>query len=63
MLGLKEEFHLDAGEFNDVVIAERMRLGVQCFAIDHRKVGTLHMRDKKPLRPASNDCNLNAGLS
>jgi hypothetical protein len=55
---LEKEFHLDAADFDDVVILQWMGLGIQCLAIDDGKVGTFDMGNEIAMRPSGDDRNL-----
>src|SRR5919108_2489006 len=49
--GLEEEFHLDAGELDDVVVLERVRRRPDLLAVHVGTVGALDVSDEIPLRP------------
>src|SRR5882672_3498328 len=61
--GLQEEFHLDAGQFDDVVVLEGMGRGADFLAVD---AGTLHafdVGDEVALRPPGEHGDLHARLA
>src|SRR5260370_41920941 len=61
--GLQEEFHLDAGQFDDVVVLEGMGRGADFLAVDGGTLRAFDVGDEVALRPASQHRNLNAGLA
>src|SRR5438067_11882535 len=61
--GLQEEFHLDAGQFDDVVILERMGRSADFLAVDARPLVAFHMSDEIALRPPRQHRHLDAGLA
>src|SRR5512138_2352929 len=63
LLGLQEEFHLDAGELDHVVILERVRRGADLLAIHFRPLVAFDVRDEVALRPARQHRDLHAGLA
>src|ERR671939_1769839 len=60
--GLQEEFHLDAGQFDDVVVLERVGRGADLLAVDRGALVAFDVGDEITLRPASEDRHLHAGL-
>src|SRR5688500_8742284 len=61
--GLQKKFHLHAGQFDHVVVLERVRRGADLLAVDRRPVGALDVRDEVALRPAREHRDLHAGLA
>src|SRR3989449_10208913 len=61
--GLEEEFHLDAGELDDVVVLERVRRRPDLLAVHVGTVGALDVSDEIPLRPPREHGDLNARLA
>src|SRR5437867_10431865 len=61
--GLEEEFHLDPGKFDHVMVIQRVRLGVEGLAVYDRKARSLYVRDEKALRPTRDDGHLDAGFA
>src|SRR5438105_13633937 len=61
--GLEEEFHLHAGELDDVVVLERVRRRPDLLAVHVGTVGALDVSDEIPLRPPRQHGDLNAGLA
>src|SRR5215218_7841657 len=57
---LDEEFHLHAGQLDQIVVLERMRSGADCIAVDRRMHGTLDVGNEVALRAPGQDGNLNA---
>ena len=62
-LRLQEEFHLDAGELDHVVILERVRCCADLLAVDLRARRALDVGDEVALRPARQDRHLHARLA
>src|SRR3954471_21596766 len=62
-LGLEEEFHLHAGQFDDVVILERMRRGADFLAVDRRTLVAFDVGEEVALRTAREHGDLHAGLA
>src|SRR5262245_58849323 len=63
LLGLQEEFHLDAGELDHVVILERVRRGADLLAVHLGPLVAFHVGDEVALRPARQHRDLDAGLA
>src|SRR5260221_10637943 len=61
--GLQEEFHLDAGQFDDVVVLEGVRRGADFLAVDRRTVRALDVGDEIALRAARQHRDLHARLA
>src|SRR5207244_4086992 len=61
--GLEEEFHLHAGELDDVVVLERVRRRPDLLAVHVGAVGALDVSDEIPLRAAGEHRDLYAGLA
>src|SRR5947199_9075209 len=61
--GLEEEFHLDPGKFDHVMVIQRVRLGVEALAVYDRKACALYVGDEKALRPTRDDGHLDAGFA
>src|SRR5690348_3784225 len=61
--GLQEEFHLDAGQFNDVVILEGVGRGADFLAVDRGPLVAFHMGDEIALRAPGEHRDLYAGLA
>src|SRR2546427_6814524 len=61
--GLQEEFHLDPGKFDHVMVVQRVRLGVEGLAVYDRKARALYVGDEKALRPTRDDGHLDAGFT
>ena len=62
-LRLEEEFHLYAGDFYQIMIAQLKRLTTHCGAVDGGKMRSLDVGDEKSARPSRNHCNLHARLT
>src|SRR5882672_3896591 len=60
---LDEEFHLNPGQLDDVVIVQSVGLGVQGLAVQHGKARTLDVGDEEPLRAARDDRHLHSRLA
>src|SRR3954465_1304576 len=60
---LEEEFHLDAGELDDVVVLEPMGRRTDLLAVHAGPRRTLDVGDEIALRPAREDRHLHAGLA
>src|SRR3954470_3682999 len=60
---LQEEFHLHAGELDDVVILERGRRWADLLPVHRGPRRALDVRDEVALRPARQHCDLHAGLA
>src|SRR5204863_9214028 len=60
---LEEEFHLNAGQFDDVVVLERMRRRTDFLAVDGGTLRAFDVGDEVALGPPSQHRNLNAGLA
>src|SRR5438309_4538474 len=60
---LQEEFHLDPGKFDHVMVIQRMRLGVEGLAVYDWKAYALYVGDEKALRPTRDDGHLDAGFA
>src|SRR5258705_11275811 len=58
-LSFEEKLHLDAGDFDQVVVAQRMRLIIQCASVQYRKMSAFHMGNEITLGALGNDGNLN----
>src|SRR5882672_3038729 len=61
--GFEEEFHLYAGQLDNVMVAQLMCLGIKRLAIYHREIGTFHVGNEVALRPLGNDRDLNTRLA
>jgi len=61
--GLDEEFHLDPGQLDHVVVVQRVSLGVERLAIHYGEARPFDVRDEKTLRPARDDGHLHPGLA
>src|SRR5882762_7619793 len=61
--GLQEEFHLDAGQFDDVVVLEGMGRGADFLAVDGGTLRAFDVGDEVALRPAGEHRDLHAGLA
>src|SRR5919108_43287 len=61
--GLQEEFHLDAGQFDDVVVLERVGRGADFLAVDRGPLVAFHMGDEIALRPPGEHRHLHAGFA
>src|SRR2546425_13341141 len=61
--GLQEEFHLDPGKFDHVMVIQRVRLCVEGLAVYDRKACALYVGDEKALRPTRDDGHLDAGFA
>ena len=59
----KEKFHLYARQFDDIVIIELVCLSIESFSVDNREIGSLDVRNEKPVRPARDDRHLHAGFA
>src|SRR3954454_10359467 len=57
---LEEEFHLHAGELDDIVILERMRSGADLLAVHLGAVGPFDVSDEIALRAARQHRDLDA---
>jgi hypothetical protein len=57
--GFEEEFHLYAGQLDNVMVAQLMRLGIKRLAIHHREIGTFHVGNEVTMWPLGNDRDLN----
>src|SRR5260221_5856585 len=62
-LRLEEEFHLDAGELDHVVILQRVRRGADRLAVDLGARRALDVGDEVALGPARQHRDLNPGLA
>src|SRR5437899_1674201 len=60
--GLEEEFHLDPGKFDHVMVIQRVRLGVEGLAGYDRKACALYVGEEKALRPTRDEGHLDAGF-
>src|SRR5258706_4002403 len=60
---LEEEFHLDAGQLDHVVVPERARRVADRLAVHHGLLRALHVRDEVPLRAPREHGDLDAGLA
>src|SRR4051812_50185742 len=60
---LQKEFHLDAGQFDDVVVLEGMGRGADLLAVDRGALVAFDMRYEVALRPAGEHGHLHAGLA
>src|SRR6185295_18507801 len=63
LLGLQEEFHLDAGQLDHVVILERVRGGTDLLAVHLGTLVAFDMGDEVALRPARQHRHLYPGLA
>src|SRR3954470_2991625 len=61
--GLQEEFHLDAGQFDDVVVLQRVRCRTDFLAVDGGALHAFDVGDEVALRAARQHRNLHAGLA
>src|SRR5438477_8965121 len=61
--GLQEEFHLDAGKFDDVVVLERVGRGADLLAVDGGALLAFDVGDEIALRPAGEDSHLHTRLA
>src|SRR5919108_4855781 len=61
--GLQEEFHLDASQFDDVVVFEGVGRGADFLAVDRGPLVAFHMGDEIALRAPGEDGDLHAGLA
>src|ERR687888_556766 len=61
--GLQEEFHLDASQFDDVVVLEGVGRGANFLAVDRGPLVAFHMGDEIALRAPGEDGDLHAGLA
>src|SRR5438128_4805548 len=61
--GLQEEFHLDAGQFDDVVVLEGMGRGADFLTVDAGTLRAFDVGDEVALRPAREHRDLHAGLA
>src|SRR5918995_4267611 len=62
-LDLEEELHLDAGQFDDVVVLQGMRRGADLRAVDRRARGALDVGNEVALRAPREHRDLHAGLA
>ena len=60
---LVEKFHLGPGDLDNIVIVQRVRLGIERLAVDHRKIRTFNVRDEIALRAAGDDRHLHSRLA
>src|SRR6266849_7869126 len=60
--GLQEEFHLDAGQFDDVVVLERMWRGGDFLAVDGGTLRAFDVGDEVALGPPRKDGDLHTRL-
>src|SRR5207253_7432316 len=60
---LKEEFHLDAGQFDDVVVLERMGCGADFLAVDGGTLRAFDVGDEVALGPPRQDGDLHTRLA
>src|SRR5207244_8961768 len=60
---LKEEFHLDAGQFDDVVVLERMGRGADFLAVDAGTLRAFDVGDEVALGPPRQDSDLHTRLA
>src|ERR1051325_8355247 len=61
--GLQEEFHLDAGQFDDVVVLERMRRRADFLSVRGGAPRAFDMRDEVSLRTPGEHGDLHARLA
>src|SRR2546422_8158460 len=61
--GLQEEFHLDAGQFDDVVVLERMGRGADFLAVDAGTLRAFDVGDEVALGPPRQDGDLHTRLA
>src|SRR3989442_9092027 len=61
--GIQEEFHLDAGQFDDVVVLEGMGRGADYLTVDAGTLRAFDVGDEVALRPAREHRDLHAGLA
>src|SRR5712692_9033158 len=61
--GLEEEFHLDPGKFDHVMVVQRVRLGVEGLAVHDRKACALYVGDEKALGTTRDDGHLDTGFA
>jgi hypothetical protein len=60
---LEKELHAHTGNLDQVVIVQRMRLGVELGAVQNREIAALHMRNKVTLRTLGDDRYLHTWLA
>src|SRR5258706_5305439 len=60
---LEEKLHLDAGDFDQVMVLERMRRAADWLTVDRRALGALDVRNEVTLRTARQHRDLHAGLA
>src|SRR6185503_11484428 len=63
LLGLQEEFHLDAGQLDHVVVLERVRRRADLLSIHLGALVALDVGDEVALRAARQHCDLHPGLA
>ena len=59
-LRLEEEFHLYAGDFDQIMVAQLQRLATHRGAVDGGKICALDVGDEKPARPSRDHRDLHA---
>lgn len=61
--GLEEKLHLGPGNFDHIVVAQGMRLGIERLAVEDGENSAFDVGDEVAMRPAGDDGDLGARLA